>query len=139
MLAFGTVKLKGIDEIFDQFTGMTRSKLSHLYAGDIEAEARFEIAVAAGEKGDFVHRQIAEASRGLFAFRLGGEHDASDKIGVGAEQRELFIGLGARHDFAHRGVEGIDAGKGSPGGGALGDPGRVLEDGSEHAREIHSG
>ena len=42
MLAFGTVKLKGIDEIFDQLTGMTRSKLNHLYAGDIEAEARFE-------------------------------------------------------------------------------------------------
>lgn len=42
MLAFGTVKLKGIDEIFDQLTGMTRSKLNHLYAGDIEAESRFE-------------------------------------------------------------------------------------------------
>jgi hypothetical protein len=42
MLAFGTVKLKGIDEKFDQLTGLTRSKLSHLYVGDIEAEAKFE-------------------------------------------------------------------------------------------------
>ena len=51
MFAFGTVKLKGIDEIFDQFTGMTRSKLNHLYAGDIEAEARFECLSFAGDAG----------------------------------------------------------------------------------------
>ena len=51
MFAFGTVKLKGIDEIFDQLTGMTRSKLNHLYAGDIEAEARFECLSFADEAG----------------------------------------------------------------------------------------
>lgn len=51
MLAFGTVKLKGINEIFDQLTGLTRSKVDQLYAGDIEAEARFECLSFAGDSG----------------------------------------------------------------------------------------
>lgn len=51
MLAFGTVKLKGIDEKFDHLTGLTRSKLNHRYAGDIEAEARFECLSFAGNEG----------------------------------------------------------------------------------------
>lgn len=51
MLAFGTVKLKGFDEIFDQLTGLTRSKVNHLYAGDIEADARFECLSFAGDAG----------------------------------------------------------------------------------------
>jgi hypothetical protein len=42
MLAFGTVKLKGMDEKFDQNTGLTRSLVNHRYNGDIDAEARFE-------------------------------------------------------------------------------------------------
>jgi hypothetical protein len=51
MLALGTVKLKGMNEIFDQLTGLTRSKLDHLYAGDIQAESRFECLSFAGEAG----------------------------------------------------------------------------------------
>uniref|UniRef100_UPI00375207DC hypothetical protein n=1 Tax=Undibacterium sp. TaxID=1914977 RepID=UPI00375207DC len=51
MLACGTVKLFGMDEKLDLTTGLRRSKLTHLYLGDIEAESRFECLAFAGATG----------------------------------------------------------------------------------------
>jgi Protein of unknown function (DUF3224) len=96
MLAFGTVKLKGIDEKFDQLTGLTRSKVKHRYAGDIEAEARFECLTFSGDAGaaNFVG---LEHISGRIGDRNGGfilQHIGSVKSGRTESMLNVLSGSG---------------------------------------------
>lgn len=96
MLAFGTVKLKGMDEKFDQHTGMTKSLVTHRYAGDIEAEARFECLSYANEAGaaNFVG---LEHLKGRIGNRNGGfilQHIGSIKGGRSESTLNVLAGSG---------------------------------------------
>ncbi len=96
MLAFGTVKLKGIDEKFDHLTGLTRSKVNHRYAGDIEAEARFECLTFAANTGaaNFVG---LEHISGRIGNRNGGfilQHVGSIKSGKTESMLHVLSGSG---------------------------------------------
>lgn len=96
MLAFGTVKLKGIDEKFDQHTGMTQSRVTHRYAGDIEAESRFECLSYANEAGAATFVGL-EHLRGRIGNRNGGfilQHIGSIKGGRSESTLNVLAGSG---------------------------------------------
>lgn len=96
MLACGTVKLFGMDEKLDLTTGLRRSKLTHLYLGDIEAESRFECLAFAGAAGtsNFVG---LEYLTGRIGDRVGGfilQHIGSMKSGQSISTLNVIYGSG---------------------------------------------
>lgn len=96
MLAFGTIKLKGIDEKFDHLTGMTKSRVTHHYAGDIEAESKFECLSYEGSPGaaNFVG---LEYLTGRIGNRNGGfilQHIGSTKSGRSESTLHVLAGSG---------------------------------------------
>lgn len=96
MLACGTVKLFGMDEKLDLTTGLRRSKLTHLYLGDIEAESRFECLAFAGATGtsNFVG---LEYLTGKIGNRVGGfilQHIGSVKSGQSISTLNVISGSG---------------------------------------------
>lgn len=105
MLACGTVKLFGIDEKLDLSTGLRRSKLTHQYLGDIEAESRFECLAFAGATGasNFVGLEYLS---GRIGDRIGGfilQHIGSVKSGQSISTLNVICGSGTG-DFA--GIKG---------------------------------
>lgn len=105
MLACSTVKLFGMDEKLDLTTGMRRSKLTHHYLGDIEAESRFECLAFAGAAGvsNFVG---LEYLTGRIGDRVGGfmlQHIGSVKSGQSISTLNVISGSGTG-DFA--GIKG---------------------------------
>jgi hypothetical protein len=101
MLACGTVKLFGIDEKLDITTGLRRSKLTHKYLGDIEAESRFECLAFASDSGtsNFVG---LEYLNGRIGNRVGGfilQHIGSMKSGLSISTLNVISGSGTG-DFA---------------------------------------
>lgn len=96
MLACGTVKLFGIDEKLDLTTGLRRSKLTHHYLGDIQAESRFECLAFAGATGisNFVG---LEYLTGRIGDRVGGfilQHIGSVKSGQSISTLNVIHGSG---------------------------------------------
>ncbi len=105
MLACGTVKLFGIDEKLDISTGLRRSKLTHHYLGDIEAESRLECLAYAGASGasNFVGLEYLS---GRIGDRVGGfilQHIGSVKSGQSVSTLNVISGSGTG-DFA--GIKG---------------------------------
>ncbi len=105
MLACGTVKLFGIDEKLDLTTGLRRSKLTHLYLGDIQAESSFECLAFAGntDSSSFVG---LEYLTGRIGDRVGGfilQHIGSMKSGQSISTLNVISGSGTG-DFA--GIKG---------------------------------
>lgn len=105
MLACGTVKLFGIDEKLDTSTGLRRSKLTHQYLGDIEAESRFECLAFANETGaasfvglEYLSGRIGERSGGFIL-----QHVGSVKSGKSISTLNVISGSGTG-DFA--GIKG---------------------------------
>ncbi|MBR7798395.1 DUF3224 domain-containing protein [Undibacterium fentianense] len=101
MLACGTIKLFGMDEKLDLTTGLRRSKLTHLYLGDIEAESRFECLAFANANGasNFVG---LEYLNGRIGNRVGGfilQHIGSVKSGQSISTLNVVSGSGTG-DFA---------------------------------------
>lgn len=96
MLACSTVKLFGMDEKLDLTTGLRRSKLTHHYLGDIEAESRFECLAFAGATGvsNFVG---LEYLTGRIGDRVGGfmlQHIGSVKSGQSISTLNVISGSG---------------------------------------------
>ena len=96
MLACGTVKLFGLYEKLDLETGLRRSKLTHHYLGDIEAESRFECLAYAGAAGisNFVG---LEYLTGRIGDRKGGfilQHVGSVKSGQTISTLNVITGSG---------------------------------------------
>jgi hypothetical protein len=96
MLACGTVKLFGLDEKLDLETGLRRSKLTHHYLGDIQAESRFECLAFAGTGGvsNFVGLEYLTGSIGD---RRGGfilQHVGSVKSGQSISTLNVISGSG---------------------------------------------
>jgi hypothetical protein len=101
MLACGTVKLFGIDEKLDLTTGLRRSKLTHHYLGDIQAESRFECLAFSGntDTSSFVG---LEYLTGRIGDRVGGfilQHIGSMKSGQSISTLNVISGSGTG-DFA---------------------------------------
>ncbi len=96
MLAVGTVKLNGMDEKFNQHTGMMQSKVKHHYAGDIEGESCFECLSfsANANSGNFVG---LEYLTGRIGNRRGGfilQHVGSIKSGKSESTLNVLSGSG---------------------------------------------
>jgi hypothetical protein len=96
MLACGTVKLFGMDEKLDLTTGLRRSKLSHQYIGDIEAESRFECLAFAGGSGisnfvglEYLSGRIGDRSGGFIL-----QHIGSVKSGQSISTLNIISGSG---------------------------------------------
>jgi hypothetical protein len=105
MLACGTVKLFGLDEKLDINTGLRRSKLTHHYLGDIEAESRFECLAFAGASGNSNFVGLEYLS-GRIGDRVGGfilQHIGSVKSGLSISTLNVISGSGTG-DFA--GIKG---------------------------------
>ncbi len=101
MLACGTVKLFGLDEKLDLTTGLRRSKLTHHYLGDIQAESRFECLAYAGDAGissfvglEYLSGSIGERSGGFIL-----QHVGSVKSGQTISTLNVISGSGTG-DFA---------------------------------------
>lgn len=96
MLAFGTVKFKGMDEKFDQHTGLTRSLVNHRYAGDIEAEARFECLSFApnGASSNFVGLEYLSGRIGNRCGDFILQHIGSVKAGRSESTLNVLLGSG---------------------------------------------
>lgn len=96
MLACGIVKLFGIDEKLDLTTGLRRSKLTHHYLGDIEAESRLECLAFANESGqtsfvglEYLSGRIGERSGGFIL-----QHVGSVKYGQTVSMLNVISGSG---------------------------------------------
>jgi hypothetical protein len=96
MLACGTVKLFGLDEKLDLATGLRRSKLTHHYIGDIEAESRFECLAYSGATGvssfvglEYLSGRIGDRSGGFIL-----QHIGSIKSGQSISTLNIISGSG---------------------------------------------
>ena len=96
MLALGTVKLKGMDEKFNLLTGLIQSKVTHRYAGDIDAESCFECLTFSSnaQSANFVG---LEYLTGRIGSRRGGfilQHVGSIKSGKSESTLNVLTGSG---------------------------------------------